>query len=283
MVKKNELLVNTQIDYLSEFFIVLFCICDKIIIERSKRKVKKNNIIIGVLALIIVLLSGFIVYDKVLLDDKTNVVDKDNLDDDNKVNDVDNSENNNGEKITENYKDYTESCGDKCTIKYTFTKNDNYVSTIDVDDTFFNTAMPQFGIHFYILHDGFLYYDVSNCNDNGYCNFGGNLAWHHNEYLSNLKKFTDVSNIKRIKTYSPGTDVSLGLFLITDEGNVYSKEYFDSEDIINYGFSVSLFDEFAKYEIDDILEYRNGVPYGEDYKVILKDGTVLTKTIKVDD
>ena len=73
---------------------------------------KKNNIIIGVLAFIIVILSVYIIYDKVLLDDKTDVVDKDNLDDDknqdnignnkvddkvenNKENDVDNSENDN--------------------------------------------------------------------------------------------------------------------------------------------------------------------------------------------
>ena len=106
---------------------------------------KNKNIIICVLALIIVLLSGFIIYDKVLLDDKTDVVDKDNLDNDknqdnnvgNKVddkiendkeNDVDNSQSDNVgnnkigkievevidnyqnvEKTNGNYKDYTES------------------------------------------------------------------------------------------------------------------------------------------------------------------------------
>ena len=139
-----------------------------------------------------------------------------------------------------------------------------------------------------MVYDGFLYYDAENCNNAGYCNFMGNGLLYggiknDEGYLSNLKKYTKISNIKRIKAYSPGTDVSLGLFLITDEGNVYSKEYFDSEDIINYGFSVSLFDEFAKYEIDDILEYRNEVPYGEEYKVILKDGTILTKTVEVVD
>ena len=261
---------------------------------------KKNNIIIGVLAFIIVILSGYIIYDKVLLDDKTDVVDKDNLDDDknqdnvgnnkvedkvenNKENNGDNSENINGEKVTGNYKDYTESCGDKCTIKYTFTKKNNYVSVVDVDDTFFSTATPQFGKLFFILHDGYLYYDASNCNENFYCNFGGSVLSNNNDYLSNLKKFTDVSNIKRIISYGPGTDVSLGLFLITEEGNVYCQEYFNSDDIINDGFSVVLFKEFAKYEIDNILEYHNGVPYGTEYKVILKDGTILTKTVEVED
>ena len=266
---------------------------------------KNKNIIICVLALIIVLLSGFIIYDKVLLDDKTDVVDKDNLDgdviqdnnkdnkdedkvDNNKENDIDNSQGDNVEKITGNYKNYTDSCGDKCIINYTFTTNDNYISTVDVDDTFFVAALPGFGKHFYMLYDGFLYYDAENCNNEGYCNFIGNgllSGGKKNEegYLSNLKKFTTLSNIKRIKSYSPGTDVSFGLFLITDDGSVYSNDHFDSEDIINDGFSVVLFKEFAKYEIDDILEYNYYGLGGAIYKAVLKDGTILTKTIEVKD
>ena len=287
---------------------------------------KNKNIIIGVLALIIVILSGYIIYDKVLLDDKTDVVDKDNLDDDknqdnngdNKVEDkVENNKENNGdnsqsdnvgnnannkvgeievkiinnnekivEKITGNYKDYTEDCSlsnmctisggcNKCNINYKFEYDNSYTSNVSVDDTYAIFSWPNVETRLFILKDGNLYYNIVNCrnendDDCGYSKYDFYDESHHNNY-NNLYLFKELKNIKRIKGYNHGSGVDYSLLLITNDGDVYNLHY-DGK------FTLSKDVELSKYYIDDIIKYTSGFGF-DNYKVILKDGTVLTKTV----
>lgn len=267
---------------------------------------KNKNIIIGVLALISVLLFGFIIYDKVLLDDKTDVVDKDNLDDENvennNYNNNDYKENNisednignievkvvdvnkNTEKITGNYKDYTEDCTDmctissscnKCTINYKFEFNNSYNSNVGVNDTYAIVMQPEFGKRLFILNDGKLYYNIANCND-GYCHYK-KYDFYEESDNNNYKKlylFNELKNIKRIKGYNHGSGIDYSLLLITNDGDVYNLHY-DGK------FTLSKDVKLSKYYIDDIIEYQDGFQFNN-YKVILKDGTILTKSYDIE-
>lgn len=228
---------------------------------------KKHNIITIILVLIIVILSGYIIYDKVLLDNKNDFVDNEITSDitSNKL-DVNNN--------TSNYKNYTEDCsyGDtKCTANYTFTSNPNYKSIVDVEDIFSVIVRPEFGKQIYIVHNGVLYYDIEDCSDNGYCNYTRYDLYHDENYISKLNKFDKVTNIKKILSYNGSTSVSYDLLLLTENGDVYSLRYFDD-------FTLVKLDEFAEYKVDDVISFNYDV-FGYDYKVILKDGTILTKTI----
>ena len=295
---------------------------------------KNKNIIIGVLAFIIVILSGYIIYDKVLLDDKTDVVDKDNLDDDknqdnngdnkvedkvenNKENDVDNSENDNVgndigntigmigeievevtkndeqvvEKITGNYKDYTSKCGYrndidyvKCVASYNFKSNNDYKSVVSVEDTYAIESFTETKL--FILKDGNLYYNIVNCrNDDtcGYYKYDFFDESYHNNY-KNLYLFKELKNIKRIKGYNDGSGVDYSLLLITDNGDVYKLNYSSLSDGSKYNnkFILSKVSELSQYYVDDVIHYRSGFEFGSTYEVVLKDGTVLTKTIDVE-
>ena len=288
---------------------------------------KNKNIIICVLALIIVLLSGFIIYDKVLLDDKTDVVDKDNLDgnviqdnnkdnkdedkvENNKENDVDNSQSDNVgnnkigkievevidnyqnvEKTNGNYKDYTdkkEGCGgsgsNTCYYNYDFESNENYKSIIDVEDTYAIESFTETKL--FILKDGNLYYNIVNCrNDDtcGYYKYDFFDESYHNNY-KNLYLFKELKNIKRIKGYNDGSGVDYSLLLITDNGDVYKLNYSSLSDGSKYNnkFILSKVSELSQYYVDDVIHYRSGFEFGSTYEVVLKDGTVLTKTIDVE-
>lgn len=250
---------------------------------------KKSQLIICVLIFIIVLLSGLIVYDK-FLSNNNDEISKENNQDNGILNndgmqDTANKEdvNSNENKITGNYKDYTEDCSvenEKCTIKYTFNLNNNYQSTVSVDDTFSIINEPTLGKRFFILNNGTLYYDIEKCND-GYCNYMMyDLDESYNGYLSGLKKYTDVSNIKRIKSYNHSTGVDWSLFLITENGKVYSLYYNE----FNNKFNLDIEKDFSKYNVDDIIEYDAATgPGGSKYKIILQDGTILTKSIVYED
>ena len=235
---------------------------------------KKNNILVIVLTIVIIGLSSFIIYDKVLSNDKDNAID----DNANIENNSINNDDKNAENSTDNYKDYTEDCSiddTKCTISYTFETDQNYTSIVEAKDTFAITNDPMFGESFFILNDGALYYDIEKCTE-GYCNYiNYNLGTNSYNFLSELNKFTDITNIKRIKSYNPSSGTDWALFLITNEGEVHSLRYSTLDNKI----TTTKVEEFDKYKVDNIIKYNFSVPFGAEYKLILNDGTTLTKTI----
>jgi len=108
------------------------------------------------------------------------------------------------------------------------------------------------------LKDGYLYYyRGQNEKDN-----------------SNVKKYTELSNIEKIKTYNLGTSVNPAIYLITSEGKVY----YTYATITNENLEFVIFEPMKNLKVDDILS-KEGENI-ETFKVLLKNGN--TETIKND-
>ena len=81
-------------------------------------------------------------------------------------------------------------------------------------------------------------------------------------------KYSKINNIKRLKIINRGTGVSPELFLITNDGKVYSTgEIFDKE------LSFTLSKEFKDYQIENIID-KEGEMF-ETFEVLLKDGSKI--------
>ena len=111
------------------------------------------------------------------------------------------------------------------------------------------------------LRDGYLYYyRGQNEKDN-----------------SNVKKYTELSNVEKIKTYNFGTSVNPAIYLITSEGKVYYT-YATKNGGANENLEFVVFEPMKNLKVDDILS-KEGENI-ETFKVLLKNGN--TETIKND-
>ena len=93
----------------------------------------------------------------------------------------------------------------------------------------------------------------------------------------NIKEYTGLSNIKRIKLFHLATDISpRSPFLITDDGKVYNLDIYGNE------FKHSLCEDLINYEVDDIIniELANDDSGSYECKLKLKDGTTKTTNIR---
>lgn len=167
------------------------------------------------------------------------------------------------------YKDFTkqEECwlGEMCTFKYTFEKQDNYESKVEVNDLFTYAYGLDFGMYFYILKDGDVYWSVKEMENIDV--LPGVVKYDFvKEYAPTLNKLEIPSKIKRIKGINFGTGIFPGALFISEDGKVYTHDT----------SQLHMLEEFAEYEVDDIVEYDDET-YSE-YKAILKDGTIMTKT-----
>lgn len=108
------------------------------------------------------------------------------------------------------------------------------------------------------IEDGILYYteDVT----------GGNVS------KDKMTKNTQLNNIKRMKVYNIGTAINPVLFLITEDGQVYTMRYYFSHQIEKY-------EGLKNYKVEDILSHT-GEMYSV-FEIMVKDGT--TKTVEVHD
>lgn len=171
---------------------------------------------------------------------------------------------------TKEYKDFSkkDTCplsNDICTYNYTFEKQDNYISEVKVDDLFTYAHGIDFGSFIYILKDGDVYYSRNFIGDTEV--LPGIVKYDFSDsYSPEWKKVDLGKKVKRIKGINAGTDVSPDVMFITEDGKVYL-----------YGNNPVLLDDISDYEVDDVLEFDNGVMMT--YKVVLKDGTILNKTI----
>ena len=118
-----------------------------------------------------------------------------------------------------------------------------------------------YGIYLY-MSDGDMYY----CYDRGgSCIFGT----YYSE--AQIKKYTGMSNIKRLKTFNRGTDVNPCPCIITEEGEVYWIGFNWTEG----GTEIVLekFEFLEDYQVDDILLYDG--EWRHRVEVLLKDGSII--------
>jgi hypothetical protein len=105
-----------------------------------------------------------------------------------------------------------------------------------------------------------------------YC-YDGNGSYIFGTYYcgGQIKKYTGLSNIKRLKTFNRGTDVNPCPCIITEEGEVYWVDFKWSDggtEIILERF------EFLKdYQVEDVLSY-NG-EWQHRVELLLKDGSII--------
>lgn len=119
----------------------------------------------------------------------------------------------------------------------------------------------SYGIYVYIS-GGDMYY----CHDSsGSCIFGTYYCG------GQIKKYTGLSNIKRLKTFNRGTDVNPCPCIITEEGEVYWVDFNWSDE----GTEIILerFEFLKDYQVEDILSYSG--EWRHKVEVLLKDGSII--------
>ncbi len=121
----------------------------------------------------------------------------------------------------------------------------------------FGTGDGYVGINYKYISEGDMYY---------YSGYNGLFSTDY--YYGQIKKYTGLSNIKRLKTFNRGTSVEACPCIITEEGEVYWVDY-DYES----GIILERFDFLADYQVEDILGYSG--EWSHSVEVLLKDGRIL--------
>lgn len=113
------------------------------------------------------------------------------------------------------------------------------------------------GIYYIYISEGDMYYYIDHTR-----------LFSTDYYIGQIKKYTGLSNIKRLKTFNRGTGVEACPCIITEEGEVYWVDY-DYES----GIILERFDFLADYQVEDILGYSG--EWSHSVEVLLKDGRIL--------
>ena len=220
-----------------------------------------KNVVITILTVLVIVLGGYLIYDKFIAKDSNSTLAIDKKNDD-KVDCIPATEQSDSQV---NYDQVP--------------TTDMYALAIDPE-----TSSVQ--LQFYILKDGRLYYKLLNSiTTDDYSYF---YSYDYNPYekkhnIKDLKEYKGLSNIKRIKgiNFSSGQDFSL--ILITDDGEVYSLAigYDMDGNIIKDTFVLQQIDDFKNYKVENILEYSPTTGcVGEcksSYKILLKDGETVSR------
>ena len=228
-----------------------------------------KNIVITILAILVVALGGYVVYDKVV--DKKDSKLKCDTEEKKEVKEVEDK--------------------DTDTSKSDVPATDMYALAV-----FDSAASLDYNIEFYMLKDGKLYYKfVKNWKDTDpdryrvyTFDYDQNMIGEYDKYFDtkDLTEYTGLSNIKRIKGFNRYTDDSFELLLITYDGKVYELDFgtFDEQMNFKEEFKLNEFELFKDYKVDDILDINLAKMciVGEDcgthkYKILLQDGTIVTK------
>ena len=222
-----------------------------------KQKSNKGVIILLVVIIIILLgLSGYLAYDKFIAKDtKTS---------------TNNTTKKEETKTTDDNIIKEETKTDSTTLEI---KKDNVAIT---DKSAFIVKGSSIGgsfIYCYIQDGNLYYYGVNAPEYKTDILFGASYSDNDNNYSP--KKYEGLNNVKRIKVFNEGTGIAPYLYLITDDGKVYTNTTLSTYEDIGFEQVNNLKD----YQIDDLLDYSMGDSPEADYKVILKDGT--TKDIHV--
>lgn len=144
------------------------------------------------------------------------------------------------------------------------------IPTSDLVTLYYEANNERANVFYAYIEDGYLYYfndyvqgdDISE----GAFDFISSFITSSNN-KNNIKKYTKLNNIKRIKTYNAGTGVDIVSMLITENGDVYTIDFYSIE-----GIKVEKYEELKDYKVEDILSF-SGEMHSE-IKLLLKDGTI---------
>lgn len=154
-------------------------------------------------------------------------------------------------------------------------------SNVPVEDTYAFATGEDFGIQFYVLHDGHLYYKIYDYGEvvkyQNYRAIDFNMSASY-DIQKELTEYTALSGIKRIKTYNFSDSVSYSLILIMDDGSVYKLTYI----MYTSQFNLTKLNVFGNYKVDNILDLNlssecTSNNCASSYKIITNDGETITK------
>ncbi len=121
----------------------------------------------------------------------------------------------------------------------------------------------------YIENGDLYYYNEYKKADGQKDELNGSPDFSVTNYHGQVKKYEGLSNIKRLKMFNHGSGVDPMPVLITESGKVYII-YFKGGEL-----SLNQMTSLADYEVEKLLSVPEG-PWGDGYKVELKDGTITT-------
>lgn len=210
-------------------------------------------IIVCILSVLVLTLSGYIVYDKFFSksEQKVNIIENNN-----QTQELQTSDNSN---VIDNNKSTELPNG---AIK----ENSLSVPTSDLVTLIFEASDEAVDVFYGYISNGLLYYfnDAKTANGVNEGAFDFITAFFGDE----ISKYSKLNNIKRIKSFNRGTGVSPEVFLITDNGKVYS-----TRDLFSKNINFSLTNEFKNYEVEDILNKTGEME--EIFELLLKDGNTI--------
>lgn len=128
-------------------------------------------------------------------------------------------------------------------------------------------------IYCYIQDGSLYYYGINKPANNSLIFADASYSKDYNEYKP--KKYEGLTNVKRIKVFNEGTSVNPWLFLITEDGKVYTKDGLSTIDNIKF----NQLNDLKDYQVDDLLDYEQPADPETYYKVKLSDGNI--KDLKI--
>ncbi len=158
--------------------------------------------------------------------------------------------------------------------------NESY-DNIPVEDTYAFATGEDFGIQFYVLDHGRLYYKIYDygeiVNYQNYRVIDYNLSASY-DIEKTLTQYNALSGIKRIKTYNFSDSISYSLILIMEDGSVYKLTYISATS----QFILTKLNIFGNNKVENIINLDissecTSNNCAASYEIITKDGQTVTK------
>ncbi len=155
------------------------------------------------------------------------------------------------------------------------------VAEIPTEDLFtLNFEATETGMHIFYayLNNGILNYyidsKVSNGVKEGAFDFISSYATLSTN-TDNIKQYSQLKNIKRIKTYNIGTSVNPESLLITEDGQVYLLNITSDNNM-----HINLYEPFKNYKVEDILSATGEM--ATTFELLLQNGSKESVTVDLD-
>lgn len=156
------------------------------------------------------------------------------------------------------------------------TKNIIEVPTTDLVAIYCDANNEKAELFFSYIKDGKVYYfhesDYEGKTTGQYYKFSINLMGQY-QYEEKMKQCEGIDNAKRIKMYNSGTGIKPVIYVITEDGKVYTGSFFEHD------FALHLDNRLKEYEVEDILSKTGEMK--DEFKLLLKDGTTKTVTVEL--
>ena len=156
------------------------------------------------------------------------------------------------------------------------TKKTSEVPTTDLVAVYCDANNEKAELFFSYVKDGKVYFfhesDYEGKTTGQYYKFSINLMGQY-QYEEKMKQCEGIDNAKRIKMYNSGTGIKPVIYVITEDGKVYTGSFFEHD------FALHLDNRLKEYEVEDILSKTGEMK--DEFKLLLKDGTTKTVTVEL--